>query len=75
MIELKSITVDASDLLTDGYPMFAASKTVTISSSSLFTGEIGVSIWSPQKHPTSCPNCGAPVTNQKCEYCGTLLWR
>ena len=24
---------------------------------------------------SSCPNCGAPVTNQNCEYCGTMLWR
>ena len=20
----------------------------------------------------SCPNCGAPITGPKCEYCGTL---
>jgi hypothetical protein len=22
---------------------------------------------------TNCPNCGAPVTNNICEYCGTVL--
>lgn len=20
---------------------------------------------------TNCPNCGAPITSMKCEYCGT----
>lgn len=28
---------------------------------------------------TNCPNCGAPITSSKCEYCGTdfeqsMLW-
>ena len=70
------VELNANDYISSlTVPTFAASKTVTISSSSLFTGEIGVSIWSPQKIPTSCPNCGAPVTDQKCEYCGTMLWR
>ena len=23
------------------------------------------------KHSTNCPNCGAPITSSKCEYCGT----
>lgn len=22
---------------------------------------------------TNCPNCGAPISNYKCEYCGTLF--
>ena len=22
--------------------------------------------------PTNCPNCGAPITGPKCEYCGTV---
>ena len=25
--------------------------------------------------PKSCPNCGAPATKAKCEYCGSILWR
>ena len=23
--------------------------------------------------PTNCPNCGAPITGPKCEYCGTVF--
>lgn len=23
------------------------------------------------KKPLNCPNCGAPLSNGKCEYCGT----
>ena len=31
------------------------------------------------KHSTTCPNCGAPITSSKCEYCRTdfeqsMLW-
>ena len=26
------------------------------------------------EHPTSCPNCGAPVTERICPYCKTALW-
>lgn len=22
---------------------------------------------------TNCPNCGAPITGEKCEYCGTVF--
>lgn len=22
----------------------------------------------------NCPNCGAPITSEKCEYCGTLFY-
>lgn len=22
---------------------------------------------------TNCPNCGAPITGAKCEYCGTIF--
>lgn len=22
---------------------------------------------------TNCPNCGAPITGSKCEYCGTVF--
>ena len=22
----------------------------------------------------NCPNCGAPITGEKCEYCGTLFY-
>ena len=22
---------------------------------------------------TNCPNCGAPITGDKCEYCGTVF--
>ena len=22
-------------------------------------------------YPTNCPNCGAPMVNGECEYCGT----
>ena len=22
----------------------------------------------------NCPNCGAPVTDEKCEYCGTVIY-
>lgn len=24
-----------------------------------------------QEHKTNCPNCGAPLKDGKCEYCGT----
>ena len=24
-----------------------------------------------KKYMTNCPNCGAPMTNHKCAYCGT----
>ena len=24
-----------------------------------------------KKYVTNCPNCGAPMTNHKCIYCGT----
>ena len=24
------------------------------------------------KKPTNCPNCGAPLKDGKCEYCGTI---
>ena len=23
------------------------------------------------RYKTNCPNCGAPITGDKCEYCGT----
>ncbi len=23
--------------------------------------------------PQSCPNCGAPITGWRCEYCGTVF--
>lgn len=22
----------------------------------------------------NCPNCGAPITNEKCPYCGTIIY-
>lgn len=67
MVELSSDYISALNALSyDGL------KTATISSSSYITGAIDC--WHPREHPTSCPNCGAPVTNQKCEYCGTMLW-
>ena len=22
----------------------------------------------------NCPNCGAPITGEKCEYCGTVIY-
>ncbi len=25
------------------------------------------------KRPTNCPNCGAPLSGSKCEYCGTVF--
>lgn len=25
--------------------------------------------------PQSCPNCGAPITGWRCEYCGTVFER
>lgn len=25
------------------------------------------------KKPTNCPNCGAPVSSDKCGYCGTIF--
>lgn len=25
------------------------------------------------KEVTNCPNCGAPITGARCEYCGTML--
>ena len=32
----------------------------------------GVTIPKPKKHKThTCPQCGAPIHNGKCEYCGT----
>ena len=29
---------------------------------------------SNEPKPTNCPNCGAPLHNGKCEYCGTEVW-
>lgn len=26
------------------------------------------------KEKLNCPNCGAPITADKCEYCGTLFY-
>ena len=23
---------------------------------------------------TNCPNCGAPIRGESCEYCGTMFW-
>ena len=23
---------------------------------------------------SNCPNCGAPITGDRCEYCGTVFW-
>ena len=25
------------------------------------------------RNKTNCPNCGAPITGDKCEFCGTLF--
>lgn len=30
---------------------------------------------SNELHPTNCPNCGAPLHNGNCEYCGTEVFR
>lgn len=27
-----------------------------------------------KKEKTNCPNCGMPITAEKCEYCGTLFY-
>ena len=29
---------------------------------------------SNESKTTNCPNCGAPLHNGKCEYCGTEVW-
>lgn len=26
------------------------------------------------KEQTNCPNCGAPITSEKCPYCGTVFY-
>ena len=26
------------------------------------------------KGQTNCPNCGAPITSEKCPYCGTVFY-
>lgn len=31
------------------------------------------SIFSKTKGRLTCPNCGAPITNDICEYCGAVL--
>lgn len=23
---------------------------------------------------TNCPNCGAPISGDSCQYCGTVIW-
>ena len=40
---------------------------------------INLKICLSQNKSTNCPNCGAPITSSKCEYCGTdfeqcVLW-
>lgn len=25
------------------------------------------------RNPLNCPNCGAPITAEKCQYCGTVF--
>lgn len=27
-----------------------------------------------KKEELNCPNCGAPITGEKCEYCGTVFY-
>ena len=29
---------------------------------------------SNEPHPANCPNCGAPLHNGNCEYCGTEVF-
>ena len=29
---------------------------------------------SPKSGVYNCPNCGAPMTDNKCSYCGTILY-
>lgn len=26
------------------------------------------------REKTNCPNCGQPITSEKCEYCGTVFY-
>ena len=26
------------------------------------------------KTELNCPNCGAPITGERCEYCGSVLY-
>ncbi len=30
---------------------------------------------SNESYPANCPNCGAPLHNGNCEYCGTEVFR
>lgn len=27
-----------------------------------------------EKKMTNCPNCGAPISGDACQYCGTVIW-
>lgn len=52
----------------------AETKTITIDTSSASTGVYSyISIAKPPHKPkvSTCKNCGAPVHNNVCEYCGT----
>lgn len=34
--------------------------------------KVGFAVNKPQI--TNCPNCGAPVTSNRCEYCNTVIY-
>ena len=29
---------------------------------------------STERKMNNCPNCGAPISGDKCPYCGTIIW-
>ena len=37
----------------------------------LYLGEYQLTNKKVKKIPTNCPNCGAVITKQVCDYCGT----
>lgn len=51
----------------------------TLSELSQYISTKSHSYTSCTKKSTNCPNCGAPITSSKCDYCGTdfeqvMLW-
>lgn len=37
-------------------------------------GRLGNTIDAQHALKSNCPNCGAPITGNKCEYCGTVFY-
>ena len=70
MVKLRSIIVTGEDVKVGamGYVPHVFDTFVT---SGTFTGSDDYYINPPKPRVTTCKNCGAPVHNNVCEYCGT----